>query len=596
VRLKARFDLASVTGLVIVALVCAMSWIGASMMTSHVGSQQETWELLQRLDNVRDDVVDIETGTRGFVLTGDERFLEPYERGSRELAQDIARLRASAADDPEQRVREQELEEVIQQRVESSTRTVSDRRTNGFDAAASRVAHSEGKPLMDRVRVLMDEIESAGQARLDDNNAHVLGRSRLALWLIVGSTLAIGLLVLAMVMTFRRRVISPLAALAAAAARETGTWQGLGGDRTDEIGDLDHALADMVRRYAEAERRVAELIEDAPEAVLVSEGEVITQMNAAAEKLFGYTRSELLGQPTTILLPAEERRRVQEVRDATAKLSGVYVSEWTIQTKTGELVPIESTSKRLADGRRQAFYRDLRDRKRLEEERQASLAAREQLIAVVSHDLKNPLNAIELRSRLLDKAVVETRHRDHVASIRHSVEVMKRQIRGLLDSASLDAGHLRLAPTEHDLHQLVMEVFTVLAPVATDQTITLVSDVKPGTLRRYDPDRIAQVLFNLVGNALKFTPSGGTVTVSCEDVADGTAVTVRDTGAGIAPEAVSHIFERFYTSGGRTAGTGLGLDIVKGLVEAHGGTLSVASKVGDGSSFTFTIPGAPRTA
>jgi signal transduction histidine kinase len=141
-----------------------------------------------------------------------------------------------------------------------------------------------------------------------------------------------------------------------------------------------------------------------------------------------------------------------------------------------------------------------------------------------------------------------------------------------------------------------MEVFTVLAPVATDQTITLVSDVKPGTLRRYDPDRIAQVLFNLVGNALKFTPSGGTVTVSCEDVADGTAVTVRDTGAGIAPEAVSHIFERFYTSGGRTAGTGLGLDIVKGLVEAHGGTLSVASKVGDGSSFTFTIPGAPRTA
>src|SRR6185503_14219695 len=120
-----------------------------------------------------------------------------------------------------------------------------------------------------------DEIESAGQARLDDNNAHVLGRSRLALWLIVGSTLAIGLLVLAMVMTFRRRVISPLAALAAAAARETGTWHGLGGDRTDEIGDLDHALADMVRRYAEAERRVAELIEDAPEAVLVSEPDVI---------------------------------------------------------------------------------------------------------------------------------------------------------------------------------------------------------------------------------------------------------------------------------------------------------------------------------
>jgi PAS domain S-box-containing protein len=396
--------------------------------------------------------------------------------------------------------------------------------------------------------------------------------------------------------TFRRRVISPVAALAAAARRETGTWHGLGGTRSDEIGDLDRALADMVRRYAEAERRVVELIEDAPEAVVVSDGTNIITVNAAAERLFGYTRTELIGQPTTILLPPEERRRVQEVRDAVAKTSGVYVSEWSVQTKSGELIPIESSSKLLADGRRQSFYRDLRDRKRLEEERQASLAAREQLIAVVSHDLKNPLNAIELRSRLLDKAVGETRHREHLTSIRHSVEVMKRQIRGLLDSASLEAGHLRLDKTEHDLHQLVTEVFAVLAPVATDQTITLVSEIQPGTVRTFDPDRVAQVLFNLVGNALKFTPSGGSVTISCEDIGDITAVTVRDTGAGIAPEAVSHIFERFYTSGGRTAGTGLGLDIVKGLVEAHGGTLSVTSKIGDGSAFTFTIPGARRTA
>ena len=592
-RLKARFDIALITGLVIVALVCAMSWIGASLLRENVSSQQQTWELLRRLDHVREDLVDIETGTRGFVVTGDERFLEPYARGNRDLPDDMARLRASAPRDPEQ-----ELEEVVQQRIEASARTVAERRANGFDAAAQRVAQSEGRALMDRARTLMGAIEAAGQARLDDNNAHVLGRSRIALGLIVGSTLAIGVLGMAMVMTFRRRVITPLAKLADAARRDRdGQWHGLTGPRTDEIGELDRALADMVRRYAEAERRVAELIEDAPEAVLVADpAHDIVTVNAAAERLFGYSRTELIGRPTTVLLPREEQGRVASTREEVASTQGVYVSEWLIQTKSGDLIPVESTAKRLADGRRQSFMRDLRDRKRLEEERQANLQAREQLIAVVAHDLKNPLNAIELRGRLLEKSAPDTRAREHLASIRHSVEVMKRQIRGLLDSASLEAGHLRLDVDDHDLHQLVTEVFDVLAPVATDQAIQLVTEVKPGTVRTCDGDRITQVLFNLVGNALKFTPSGGSVTITCEDQGGATAVTVRDTGAGIAPEAVSHIFDRFYTSGGRTAGTGLGLDIVKGLVEAHGGTLTVSSKVGDGSAFTFTIPSAPRTA
>jgi signal transduction histidine kinase len=117
-----------------------------------------------------------------------------------------------------------------------------------------------------------------------------------------------------------------------------------------------------------------------------------------------------------------------------------------------------------------------------------------------------------------------------------------------------------------------------------------VRDVPPGTLRRFDRDRIVQVLFNLVGNALKFTPAGGSITVHAEDRPGATAVTVRDTGAGIAPEAVSQIFDRFYTSGGTSPGMGLGLDIARGLVEAHGGALTVTSEIGAGSAFTFTLP------
>jgi signal transduction histidine kinase len=167
---------------------------------------------------------------------------------------------------------------------------------------------------------------------------------------------------------------------------------------------------------------------------------------------------------------------------------------------------------------------------------------------------------------------------------------MKRQIRGLLDAASLEAGHLRLAPDTYDLHDVVGELLEVLGPVATDLGLTLVRDVRPGTVRRFDRDRIVQVLFNLVGNALKFTPAGGSVTVLAEERGSATAITVRDTGAGIPPEAVSQIFDRFYTKGGNSPGTGLGLDIARGLIEAHGGALTVTSKIGEGSAFTFTLP------
>jgi PAS domain S-box-containing protein len=592
-RLKSRFNLASITALVIVALVCVMSGVGASMMSSHVSSQQKTWQLLQRVDHVQEDLVDIETGVHGFVQTGDERALEPYTRGSHELPHDFSRLHASVADEPVQLAREQELEDLAEDRLEVTERTISARRSG----SAQGFEHADDNTMMDHARGLMAAMESAGQAELDAANERALLRSRIALVLVVGSTVAVGVLGLLMLVTFRRRVITPLVQLAESARRDRdGTWQGLGGTRSDEIGDLDRALADMVRRDVEAERRVVELIEDAPEAVLVADGERIIQMNAAAERLFGYTRGELVGQPTLVLVPPDQQRRAIEVREATSKAPGVHVGEWLIQSKSGELVPIESTSKALADGRRLAFFRDLRDRKQLEEERQENLHAREQLIAVVSHDLKNPLHGIELRSRLLEKGLSDPRMREHVASIHHSVEVMKRQIRGLLDSASLDAGHLRLDVENNDLETIVTEVFGVLAPVATNQTIALVCDVKPGTVRAFDADRITQVLFNLVGNALKFTPAGGKVTVSSEDICGAIAVTVADTGAGIAPEAVSHIFDRFYTSGGRTGGTGLGLDIVKGLVEAHGGALTVTSKVGAGSAFTFTIPGVPRTA
>jgi PAS domain S-box-containing protein len=579
-RLKARFDIALITGLVIVALVCAMSWISAARLRENVSSQEHTSELLRRLDHVHEDIVDLENGMRGFALTGEDRFLGPYERGKLELPSHLDQLRASAARDAGQAARVAELEAVISQRLVNIDETLEARRTGGFEAVYEHTRNGAGTLLMDRARTIMREIEANAQQRLDANNERLLGHSQVALVLIVGSTIVLGVLGLAMLWMFRRRVLTPLARIAAS-ARRADDWHPDDDEDSNEIADVDRAIADMVRR-------IRDLIEDAPEPVIVGDRDYrIVQVNAATERLVGYTRDELVGKPVETLLAEDELERATEVR---ARAGSITVTEWDVLAKSGELIPVEASTKVLPDGRRQAFLRDLRDRRRLEEERQANLQAREELIAVVSHDLKNPLNAIELRLRLLDKTLSVGPEREHLASIRRSAALMKRQIRGLLDAASLEAGHLRLTPEPYDLHDVVGELIEILGPVATDLGLTLVRSVPPGTVRRFDRDRIVQVLFNLVGNALKVTPAGGSVTVLAEDRAGSTAIAVRDTGAGIPPEAVSQIFDRFYTKGGNSPGTGLGLDIARGLIEAHGGALTVTSKIGEGSAFTFTLP------
>lgn len=240
---------------------------------------------------------------------------------------------------------------------------------------------------------------------------------------------------------------------------------------------------------------------------------------------------------------------------------------------------------------RQFDERDLRQRRELEtraRELEAALKAREEVVAVVSHDLKNPLNAISLREQLLE----ESRSAEataHAAAVRRTVASMQRLIADLLDAARLDAGQLRLDLRPGSVAVVVNDIIESMAPLTSGRSLTITSSVAPDLSAIMDKERIAQVLGNLVANAVKFTPSGA-VTVGCERREGELVVSVVDTGAGIAPEVLPHVFERFYTTALGPQGTGLGLNIVKRLVEAHGGRVWAASEPGKGSTFSFSLP------
>jgi signal transduction histidine kinase len=221
-------------------------------------------------------------------------------------------------------------------------------------------------------------------------------------------------------------------------------------------------------------------------------------------------------------------------------------------------------------------------------------------VSNVSHELRTPLTAVEgLSDNMLDGLTgpLNDKQVRYISGIKESAERLARLIDDLLDLAIIESGRLELKPTSFSVVSLIDEVTDTLRPVAEEKSIHLETDPQDPNLTIWaDRDKVIQVMTNLIGNAVKFTPVAGRVKITVEnDGAGWVQVSVDDTGPGIEPEAADRIFEEFYQSsqrnGEKSKGVGLGLAISKKLVEMHGGKIWVRSAMGAGSTFFFTMPG-----
>jgi signal transduction histidine kinase len=225
----------------------------------------------------------------------------------------------------------------------------------------------------------------------------------------------------------------------------------------------------------------------------------------------------------------------------------------------------------------------------------AAVDAHHEVLSVVAHDLRNPLGVILLWAQqlLADEVpnALGERAELGLSTISRNALRMQRLIADLLDDSRLRTGRLSLECGDHLLSQLLADV-SELRPLAQKKRVLV--DVVPPTPDRLvtcDRARISQVLGNLLANAIKFSPAGSTVTITASDDGTGTRFAVRDQGPGIAPDALPSIFDRFWQGkGGSHAGVGLGLYIVKGIVESHGGHVSAESQLGGGSTFYVSLP------
>jgi PAS domain S-box-containing protein len=229
-----------------------------------------------------------------------------------------------------------------------------------------------------------------------------------------------------------------------------------------------------------------------------------------------------------------------------------------------------------------------------ERERQA-VRGRDEVLGVVAHDLRNPLGAINLFAHLLETSLAaDDPAREYGRTILALSEQADRLIQDLLDVNRIEEGRLRFDPVPVSADRLVYPAIRMLQPTAAEKEIGLgVEGVVDSALAMADPDRVGQVLSNLIGNAVKFTPPGGCIRVAAEPRGEEVLFSVSDTGPGIPAEHLPHLFDRFWQArNARRGGAGLGLAIARGIVEGHGGRIWVRSEPGAGSTFYFTLPSA----
>ncbi|MAO56238.1 MAG: hypothetical protein CMM61_11120 [Rhodospirillaceae bacterium] len=372
---------------------------------------------------------------------------------------------------------------------------------------------------------------------------------------------------------------------------------------------------DAEQALRRSESRLAAIIETAPEAVIVTDRDGNIQVfNRGAEAIFGFTAEEAEGQSLDILIPAHKRAdhqlhmrlftasgSVRRMMDMRREISGLR--------KDGTVFPAAaSVSKIDIDGDMifVAILRDVSDLKQVERNLRGALAdaekanrAKSEFLATMSHELRTPLNAILGFSEILNGEylgpVGTPKYLEYAEHIHESGQYLLSLVNDLLDFSAIEDGRRKLEIGAVCLLRVIQDCVNIVRPKVEEKGIDLLTNIAPG-MRHIPCDRraVQQILLNLLSNSIKFTPSGGTVQVSCLALEQSAQITVADTGCGIPADVLPQVTSPFRSLAKNPyraeKGWGLGLPISKSLVDLHGGTMRIESEEGKGTTITVSFP------
>jgi PAS domain S-box-containing protein len=398
----------------------------------------------------------------------------------------------------------------------------------------------------------------------------------------------------------------------------------------EQATDLEHALTER-KEAQESVSQLAAIVEASDDAIArTSHDATIVTWNPAAERLFGYSADEIVGRPMAMLVPPDRLHELASVAQQISGGAGVEDHETRGLRKDGTEVDVSLTVSPILheDGTltgTAVIARDVTHLKRQQRQLEALLSKervaradaesaqralaeqneqlreldrlKDEFISLVSHELRTPLTSIHGYLELLlegGAGELGAEQERFLTVVERNSKRLMQLVGDLLFMAQVEAGKLALDLEEVDLNEVIRECLEAAQPTADDRQIDLVAEVSETPTMLGDRSRLAQVLDNLISNALKFTPPSGRVSVRVSVVGNDAVVEVQDTGLGIPSDEQARLFERFFRSSTATEraipGTGLGLTIAKTIVERHEGTISIESAEGTGTTARVRLP------
>jgi PAS domain S-box-containing protein len=620
--IERKLFLSSVIPVLAVALLSVVTYRTVTVFSEDEEQLNTTYLVQRRAAEYMRLILDLETGFRGFVLTKQEEFLYPFRASEERVLSVGDSLERMLQGQEEQQQLISRVQDLVQRMIREKDELIVAIKAGHPEDARHYIEAGRGRMLMSSIRQEMARFDQLEQDALNRRLARISpDRFSMLLVILGGGGLAVILTILTLHM-IARSITTPLASLAKAvgssSARFVPSLPVL--ERGDEIGDLTrvmHAMSAQLRGHLEkvekseaelralnevlsaSESKYRSLVDHAPFGIFTTKGTAMVFTNRYNRILAGLDPDEE-GDPEVIrqAYHPEDRERVLSEFAKAVEEGRPYETVFRFLHKDGTVRKV--LSRRIpicdADGRvvmYQGFNVDITvlDEMQARLLRAERLATLGQVAAGIAHEIRNPLVGIGSTTSLLLEEIEPTDPR------RSELEIILRETRRLdrIVNQIIDYARPRsIAPVLFFLPDLVQEVMKLLDVPIAEKRLKVRSSLPP-TLPPFqaDRDQIKQVLINLVQNAIEASEEGGALTLTAFELArgqeTGVAIHVMDTGTGVAPEALPHVFEPFFTSG-KHRGTGLGLAICRNIVDAHGGDIQLTSQPGKGTTVRVWLP------
>jgi PAS domain S-box-containing protein len=541
--------------LLMLVVISVVSYRSTTRLVETARSVADTRAVLEKLATVLAQVASAETGARGYIIAGEERYLEPYRAAIAMIDQEVKELRRLTADNPNQQRRLDILEPLMAGRIALVAEMIELRKDWGFEEARQLVLMDKEKGIMEAIGRLIGEAEHEEKGLLQRRNEEATRSAHSTTWIIVVANLLAFILVATAAWIISRDITARRRAEEALRKSE----------------ELYHTL---VRNFPNG----AVFLFDQDLRYTIADGAGLATIGLSKKALEGKTLEEAWPPETCAMIEPHYRAAL------VGKMTTVEVP-YANQVHLVHTLPVKNEQGDIFAG--MVMMQDITQRKEVER-------LKDEFISTVSHELRTPLTSLRGFAELMLEREFPPDKRQRFLSIIHGETVrLTNLINDFLDLQRMQSGRQIHHLDRVDMLELLRESIALFQETDGRHTLHLeAADTLP--LVAADKDRLRQVLSNLLSNAIKFSPDGGTVTVGARQEGTQLTVWVADQGVGIPPEAVSRLFSKFFrVDNSRTrniGGTGLGLALVKEIVEAHQGRVWVESELNSGSTFYFTVP------